>query len=335
MMKRTSLLFVSVLGGLLVVSTSCNRSEIERLQNENAKLQSDIVKSDSVQIQFMNAYAEIEENLREIKIREKLINENAQDAELNPDMQQRIISDIVEIGKLMDNNRKKLQSMESLRRQLIQARKENNALKKENQILKEANPFALASIEEEHTSEIDALHQENQRLEDLNASLEKSIELLKKQLKESEIRLENLQEELTSLREAYATLERVKDSLEISNQRYLASIEQKNARIADLESKIGLNPVYYIVANNRTLKDKRILLKKDINPNMNYRNLTTVERPEELDVIETKSSKVEILSTHPSNSYEINKKDKKNLKIVIKNPQEFWKTSRVCIIQTK
>ena len=109
-MKRIGILLAFALStGLLLSLTSCKTPRVKKLEAENAKLQDDIVKSDSVQIQFMNAYAEIEANLNEIKLREKMINESSQDAEDNADIQQRIITDIVQIGKLMESNRQKLQ----------------------------------------------------------------------------------------------------------------------------------------------------------------------------------------------------------------------------------
>ena len=84
--NRNSVLAAAVLCGLLLLASSCKTPRVKRLEAENARLQNDIVKSDSVQIQFMNAYAEIEANLNEIKLREKIINENSYDAEMNADI---------------------------------------------------------------------------------------------------------------------------------------------------------------------------------------------------------------------------------------------------------
>lgn len=341
MKMRGSLLVASVLGGLMLIGSSCNRSEIKKLKSENASLQNEICKSDSLQILFMNSYAEIENNLREIKERENMISENSSDAEVSNDMQARIINDIVEIGKLMDNNRKKLQNMESLRRQLIASRQENNKLKKENKELKQKDLFTPNTVFDsvayaEDADKIEMLSQENARLAKLNASLEQTISQLKMQLAESEARIESLQEELSLLKEAYAALQQINDSLQASNREYLAYIDQKDAEISRLEALANeTQPVYYVVANSKTLKAKRIIVKKEVNPNVNFNNFTTVKDRKELRVIETKSSKAEVLSSHPSRSYAINDKDKKNVKIEIKNPDAFWSSSNVCVIQIK
>ena len=323
--NRNSVLAAAVLCGLLLLASSCKTPRVKRLEAENARLQNDIVKSDSVQIQFMNAYAEIEANLNEIKLREKIINENSYDAEMNADIQQRIINDIVEIGKLMENNRQKLQEMESLRRQLISARNSNNALKKENEILRNGvDPEAQLRVEE--------LEAENVRLAELNKSLEETVSRLKEQLSESEARIESMQEELALLKDAYAALQAVNDSLQRNEQAYLAQIQSRDYRISDLTRKLSASQsVYYIVANSKTLKAKNIVVKNQVNPNLRLQNLTEVGDYTELAMIETKSNKAELISSHPAASYRIDNKDKKNLKIVITDPQAFWSTTRVCV----
>lgn len=327
--NRNSVLAAAVLCGLLLLASSCKTPRVKRLEAENARLQNDIVKSDSVQIQFMNAYAEIEANLNEIKLREKIINENSYDAEMNADIQQRIINDIVEIGKLMEDNRQKLQEMESLRRQLISARNSNNALKKENEILRNGvDPEAQLRVEE--------LEAENVRLAELNKSLEETVSRLKDQLSESEARIESMQEELALLKDAYAALQAVNDSLQRNEQAYLAQIQSRDYRISDLTRKLSASQsVYYIVANSKTLKAKNIVVKNQVNPNLRLQNLTEVGDYTELAMIETKSNKAELISSHPAASYRIDNKDKKNLKIVITDPQAFWSTTRVCVVEIR
>ncbi len=327
--NRNSVLAVVALCGILLLTASCKTPRVKRLEAENAKLQSDIVKSDSVQIQFMNAYAEIEANLNEIKLREKMINENSFDAETNADIQQRIINDIMEIGNLMEANRQKLQEMEGLRRQLVSARTANRTLKKENEILKQGvDPEAQVRLLE--------LEEENSRLAELNQSLEETVSRLKDQLAESEARIEGLQEELAMLKDAYAALQAVNDSLQKNERAYLTQIQSRDDRISELTKRLSASQsVYYVMGTSKTLKNKGIVVKNAVNPNLRLQNLTEIRDYTELNLIETKSSKVELISNHPSKSYKINSRDKKNLKIEIVDSQSFWSTSRVCVIEVK
>ncbi|MCM1169054.1 MAG: hypothetical protein NC324_03860 [Bacteroides sp.] len=333
MFKHGSFIAIASLCGVLMFTTSCKTPREKRLEAENARLNDEIIKSDSVQIQFMNAYAEIDANLQAIKVREKMINRNSQEAEENADVQQRIIADIVEIGKLMEKNRQKLQSMESLRRELVNARAESKKLKAENVALKESSHTVGNPQDAER---IAALEKENARLTELNQGFQKTIAALKKQLAESEARIESLQQELASLKDAYAALENINRELKANEQQYLAQLDEKEATISSLNSQLTQSKtVYYIAAPAKALKSKGIVVKNAVSSDVKLTALTAVADYNELRVIETKSSKAEVVSSHPKGSYRIDAKDKKNVKIEITNPQNFWSVSRVCVISTK
>lgn len=334
MFKRSSIAALVVLCGMMMMlSTSCKTPREKRLEAENERLNNEIIKSDSVQIQFMNAYAEIDANLQAIKTREKMINRNSQEAEENADVQQRIIADIVEIGKLMEKNRQKLQSMESMRRQLNTIRTENKKLKDENTAIKNA---ATPKTSGKDAERMQALEQENARLAELNKGLENSITRLKKQLAESEARIESLQQELASLKDAYAELKKINEDLEASKQQYLASLDEKDATISSLNEQLSQSKsVYFIAASAKELKSKGVVLGKIVNPNVKLSTLTQVDNIDDFRVIETKSSKAELVSNHPNGSYTFDTKDKKNIKINITNPKNFWSVSRVCVVSTK
>lgn len=350
-MKRIGILLTFALAaGFMLSLTSCKTPRMKKLEEENAKLQDDIVKSDSVQIQFMNAYAEIEANLNEIKLREKMINDASQDAEDNADIQQRIITDIVQIGKLMESNRQKLQEMEKLRRQLVSLRSTNKKLKAEVAELKEGAPMLAPTPAPKRESpavkvvsnpqdqqRIDELTKETARLNELNKAYEKQINDLKNKLSESEARVESLQEELALLKDAYAALQAVNDSLQAGNAAFLAQLEEKDGQISALTAQLSnSNAVYYLVADGKTIKSKGLSAKKALNPDaVNPKDFTKVDDMSELSVIETKSGKVTILSQHPAKSYEFDAKDPKNVKIVIKNAKAFWGVSRVCLVEVK
>ncbi|MEG1498512.1 MAG: hypothetical protein RRX93_01715 [Bacteroidales bacterium] len=310
---------------------------MKKLQAENTQLKNDIIQSDSLQIQFMNAYAEIEYNLNQIKVREKMISENSHDAETNPNIQQKIINDITEIGKLMEENREKIYNMQSLRKELIAMKKQNVRLKNENSQLKNgilpkepSTPILLSASNEEQLSYYKS---ENQRLNILNKSLETTISRLQTQVAESEARIESLQEELSLLKDAYAALQAINEDLKAENNRYKLEMETKDSEIETLSEVV--NVAYYITGTGKELKSKGLLEKKSINPNFKESNFTKIQNIQEKRIIETNAKKITLISSHPTSSYSINKKDAKNLKIEIKNPDQFWKGTRYLIVETK
>lgn len=335
MLKRGSFIAIASLCGVLMFTSSCKTPREKRLEAENERLNNEIIKSDSVQIQFMNAYAEIDANLQAIKVREKMINRNSQEAEENADVQQRIIADIVAIGKLMESNRQKLQNMESLRRQLVNVRTENKKLQVEKAALQEKTNMVAVNNPQD-AARIEELERENARLNELSQRQSKMIESLHKQMEESEKRIDDLQEELATLKDAYAALKNVNKELKANEQEYLARLEEQQSTIADLNSQVSQGKtVYYIVAPTKELKNRGILVKNSVNPDAKLTSYELVSDFNERRVIPTQSDKPELFSSHPKSSYRFDIKDSKNIKLEITDPQTFWSVSRVCVIGTK
>lgn len=321
----------------MITFTSCKlvkTSDYNKLVKENSIMAESIFRSDSIQNCFMTAYAEIERNLEEIKAREKMINTEAVGAENNMDQQQKILNDIAEIGKLLESNRKNLGKMQSLRKQLIAAKKEAARLKEENDILKNSafdseRPIQQVVVSGSESEEIAYYKQENQRLAELNASLEQTIANLRDRVAESEARIESLQEELALLKDAYAALQAINDSLQIE----IARVKGDDNYFADDDID---NVAYFVMGNSKDLKAKKVLDKKGhLNHAINESAFIEISNIHDRRVIETKSSKATIMSDHPNSSYTINKRDSKNIKIEIKNPEKFWEMSRHLVIVTK
>lgn len=333
----------------LMTFTSCKivrTADYNKLIEDNILMTESIFRSDSIQNCFMSAYAEIERNIDEIKIREKMIVQANEEGPI--DQQQKILNDIAEIGKLMESNRKQLRQMQSLRKQLIESKKQTARLQEENRQLRESNkmpvapqPVAAPAPATNNQSEKLAYYErENQRLAALNKQLEDQITGLKNKVTESEARIESLQEELALLKDAYAALQAINDSLQVEIVRYQKEIESKDTQLAAKDSEIAtLNNLvataYYFVGTAKDIKTKNILDKKSINPNVKINNFTRIDNFNETKTIETKSSKVTLMSTHPSGSYTINNKNPKNVVIEIKDPAKFWSITRFCIIQKK
>ncbi|MEG1762477.1 MAG: hypothetical protein RSC04_00085 [Bacteroidales bacterium] len=341
---------------LMLSLSSCKYGKIDELENENNKLKNEIVTSDSIQIQFMNAYAEIEYNLSEIKIKEKIISDaNAQNTENGANIQQKILQDINDIGRLMNENRRKIANLEAMRRQLVSAKKLNANLVNENQQLRHQlsqKPSVVevpapipSSIEEEQarllaeskrmntenkntSSRNQQLINENKRLTDLSNGLNDMITRLKNQVIESEARIESLQEELFLMKDAYAALEVIADSLRTQNGVYRIDIEKKDVLLANQST------VYYIVGKINDLKSKGLLTRSGLSSELNESVFTKTDM-NTLNSITTNSKKMLLLSSHPAASYSINTSDPKNLKLEIKNPALFWKNTKFAVIAIK
>lgn len=372
MYVQTGLMGVAL--AALMTLTSCKivrTADYNKLIEDNLMMTESIFRSDSIQNCFMSAYAEIERNIDEIKIREKMIVQANEEGPI--DQQQKILNDIAEIGKLMESNRKQLRQMQSLRKQLIESKKQtarlqeksaqlqeqstrlqeqstrlqdqNTRLQEENRQLRESSkapaPQPVAAPATNNQAEkLSYYERENQRLAELNKQLEEQIAGLKNKVTESEARIESLQEELALLKDAYAALQAINDSLQIEIIRYQKEIESKDSELASKDNEIAtlngmVSTAYYFVGTAKDIKDKNILDKKSINPNVKISSFTRIENYNDERTIETKSAKVVLMSTHPTGSYTINNKNPKNVVIEIKDPAKFWSITRFCIIQKK
>ncbi len=126
--------FMGVLAALTFTACKIVRTtDYNKLVEDNLMMTESIFRSDSIQNCFMSAYAEIERNIDEIKIREKMIVQANEEGPI--DQQQKILNDIAEIGKLMESNRKQLRQMQSLKKQLIDSKKQTARLQEENRRL--------------------------------------------------------------------------------------------------------------------------------------------------------------------------------------------------------
>jgi DNA repair exonuclease SbcCD ATPase subunit len=108
------LIFLSV--AFLIAFTSCNQGKIAEMENELANLRNEKHVADSLQDKFYEFLNEIENNLTEIKTKERIISETASERPQN--LQEKIVQDLDDISKLMERNRQRLNELENLRRQL-------------------------------------------------------------------------------------------------------------------------------------------------------------------------------------------------------------------------
>lgn len=101
----------SVLIVTLLIAACGPSEEMKRLQAENDSLRQASSTNESAVNDFMEAFNEIEDNLRTIKEREQIIRLNANEEGIEDSVKERINEDILSIYKEMVDNKKKLNSL--------------------------------------------------------------------------------------------------------------------------------------------------------------------------------------------------------------------------------
>jgi septal ring factor EnvC (AmiA/AmiB activator) len=110
----------------VILAVSCNNAEVEQLRQENEDLKKELDQRDEDVKNFMQVFNEIEENLAQVRAKEKLIVKNSASNE-NGDRVASVKSDIRAIDDLMQKNRENLKNLSD---KLKSSKGANNELKR-------------------------------------------------------------------------------------------------------------------------------------------------------------------------------------------------------------
>ena len=155
-----------------------------------------------------------------------------------------------------------------------------------------------------------------------SAQMKKAVAALTAELNAKQQRIEELQTELASKNIRIQELDAAVSDLSAAKETLAAENEAKAKTVAEQEK--SLNAAWFVFGTKSELKSADF--NKDYFTQIDIR--TTKE-------IKLYSKRAELLTTHPSGSYELVKDDKGQLTLKITNPTEFWSVSRYLVIQVK
>lgn len=180
------------------------------------------------------------------------------------------------------------------------------------------------------------------------------IEKLRRQLRESSVKSDNLKKTIENL---VAELEEKDNQL----QQLRAELDEKNIHIAELDQTISglndnvtnlqtessqksatiqaqdkqLNTAWFVFGTKKELKEQRIIEgDRVLESNFNKSYFTKIDIRVEKE-IKLYSKYAKILTMHPSDSYTLEKDANKQYVLRITNPQIFWSTSKYLVILVK
>ncbi len=178
----------------------------------------------------------------------------------------------------------------------------------------------------------------NKQLKNSNLKIgefEKMVERLTRQIQQKDEEIALLKEELQNMNFAIENLNTIIDTLYENNVEKEQVIDKKTDE---------LNKAYYAFGTEKELKEKNVItkeggiigigsvekLKKDFNKDY----FTEIDIRKK-DLIEFSTKKVEIITSHPDNSYKLIKKDNKIEGLKITQPEKFWEASKYLVIVVK
>ncbi len=202
---------------------------------------------------------------------------------------------------------------------------------------------AINDLLEKNRATIVRLQGSTEQLRSANVKLlelEKLIGNYTKQVEDKNADILALEQELRGMRIEVSRLNTTVDSLTLATDIITGDNEELERKIRMQTEE--LNTVYYIVGNERELRNADVVSKSGIigrtttiNPDADLGLFTRTDR-EKLREILIDNRRVEIVTSHPAGSYELVMSDKDTVyKLVVKDPDRFWESTRILVITFK
>lgn len=193
---------------------------------------------------------------------------------------------------------------------------------------------------EENKEQIAKLQAQLKSSKNNSVQLKKAVESLTQELVAKTQRIEELQAELASKNIRIQELDAAVTGLSADKELLTAENEAKAKTVAAQDKAI--NTAWFVFGTKKELKDQKILTNtglfkkgqvlKDTDINKDYFTQVDIRTTKEIKLY---SKDADILTTHPSGSYALEKDDKGQLTLKITNPNDFWSVSKYLVIQVK
>lgn len=192
----------------------------------------------------------------------------------------------------------------------------------------------IAKTMEDNRQQIAKLQSQLKNSSANSAQMKRAVQALTEQLAEKTKRIEELRAELESKNVRIQELDEAVNNLN-ANLQNISSENEERARVLAEQEK-AINTAWFVFGTKSELKAQKILQSGDVlrNSDFNKDYFTEVDI-RKMKEIKLYSKRAELLTTHPSGSYALEKDDKNQLTLVITNPKDFWSVSRYLVIQVR
>ena len=217
---------------------------------------------------------------------------------------------------------------------------------------------------------LDVQSQDPELAKDTKVQIAEDIQLIyslieenKKKVADLSRKLKNSGVEIAALNEKVRYLTGVIEERDSSMVALNQQLQDRDIMIADLNTQKGeletvvadqkntiaqqtneLNKAYFASGNYKELREKGIIAKDGgflgLGKSKSLQDTVSTKYFEKIDITLTKSipvnaKKAELITEHPSGSYEWVEENDQIVSMVINNPQEFWKISKFAVLETK
>lgn len=186
----------------------------------------------------------------------------------------------------------------------------------------------------ENREQIQKLKSQLQNSKTNSSQLKKAIDKLTAELDAKTKQIGELQTELASKNIRIQELDEAVTNLN-ANVETLSTENAEKAKTVAAQDR-SMNTAWFVFGTKSELKSQKILEKGDVLRSSDFNK----DYFTEIDIRTTKDIKLytkraELLTTHPANSYVLEKDEKGQLTLKITNPNEFWSVSKYLVIQVR
>lgn len=300
--KRTQLISLVATAVIIIVGALSaiyfydqKQDEVLSLQTQNEDLNVVLTERDSVVNELVDAFTEIEENLRFVKQkRNQLILENSKEGKL--DKKQSIIDDINLMNDMLEKSSKRIVQLEkNLRKSGFELKSFKKKLTKLNKTIEEQNAQVVALKAE--------LSEKDRLLADLN------------------VKVVEMEAEITNQSKAIETKEKViEEKVNELNKAYMAYGTYKELKEKGLLTKNG---GFMWIGRHTSIRED---FDQEYFTELNIQDTRSIP---------LHTRKATVVSEHPNNSYTLVEENGMVEYLKINNPEEFWRISKYAVIAVK
>jgi len=187
---------------------------------------------------------------------------------------------------------------------------------------------------EENRAQIAKLQGQLSSSRNSSSQLKKAVESLTEELAIKTRRIEELQAELASKNIRIQELDQAVTELAANNEVLQAENDAKARTVQEQDRQ--MNSAWFVFGTKSELKSQKILQSGDVlktgDFNKDYFTQIDVRTTKEIKLY---SKRAELLTSHPSGAYTLEKDEKGQLTLKITDPSDFWSVSRYLVIQVR
>lgn len=197
----------------------------------------------------------------------------------------------------------------------------------------------------------DVLAADQKKLQDLEKALaasgERNVTLsaltknYEAKIKESKLEIENLKGQVAQLSAANEELGKSGEQLRNDNAQLKTQNGELTVKVEEMDKEMHTG--WFTVGTQKELRDGKIITRQGnlftgravvLSPDLNNQNFAKVSTREEM-ILSLNSKKAKLITTHPANSYKLNKTEDGMLQLHITQPELFWSVSKYLVVETK